>query len=63
MLEAERQAIMDSMTQELNRRDLEHAEQIRKIEQQLWLRCIAQQPIIRPYPWSYHPSPYWHCWP
>lgn len=59
MLEAERQSVLEGSAEELNRRDAQHAEDLRRLEQQCHLWCNLSCPAWGPYYGPFHPAPYW----
>ena len=59
MLEAERQSVLESSAEELNRRDAQHAEELRRLDQQCRLWCNISCPAWGPYCGPFHPAPYW----
>jgi chromosome segregation and condensation protein ScpB len=57
MLEAERQSVLAGSAEELNRRDAQHAEDLRRLEQECRFWC---GPAWGPYYGPFHPAPsYW----
>lgn len=59
MLETERQAVLEYSAEELYLRDEQHADDLRRLEQQCRLWCDLSCPTWGPYYGPFHPTPYW----